>query len=275
LESEGSLIKPSLRCLDPKGFYGRSAAILPSLVPEDGRLPRCARNDGVAWLSQRFLNAFIVFGLDLDRPVNYSLPMTPVHGTKQRLLDTARELFYARSYEDVGVQEICREAGVKKGSFYHFFHSKRDLTVAMLDESWEKFRATLQKEVFVRDIPPLQRIQRLLDMQYRLHTEAKAKTGHVSGCPFGNLAGEMSTQDEVIRERVKRIFRDLEVPIRDALEEAVTAGDLPDLNSRATASAMVAYLEGLSLMAKTHNDPDIVKQLGPAILKLMVAPGEG
>ncbi len=201
--------------------------------------------------------------------------MTQVRDTKQRLLDTARELFYARSYEDVGVQEICREAGVKKGSFYHFFPSKRDLTVAMLDESWIQFRDMLLNDVFVRDIPPVQRILRLLDMQYRLHSEAKAKTGHVSGCPFGNLAGEMSTRDEVIRERVKRVFRDLEVPIRDVLEEAAAAGDLPELDSRATACAMVAYLEGLSLMAKTHNDPDIVKQLGPAILKLIVLPGEG
>jgi len=58
--------------------------------------------------------------------------MTQVHDTKQRLLDTAQRLFYARSYEDVGVQEICQEAGVKKGSFYHFFPSKRDLTLAIL-----------------------------------------------------------------------------------------------------------------------------------------------
>ena len=62
--------------------------------------------------------------------------MTQVRDTRQRLLDTAEKLFYARSYEDVGVQEICREAGVKKGSFYHFFPSKRDLTLAILDDSW-------------------------------------------------------------------------------------------------------------------------------------------
>jgi TetR/AcrR family transcriptional repressor of nem operon len=214
-------------------------------------------------------------GLDIDQPVNYCLGMTQVHDTKQRLLDTARELFYARSYEDVGVQEICQEAGVKKGSFYHFFPSKRDLTVAMLDESWKQFRETLLADAFVPDITPLERIQRLLDMQYRHHTAVKDKTGHVFGCPFGNLAGEMSTQDEVIRARVKRIFKDLEAPIEAVLEEAVAAGDLPELDSRATASAMVAYLEGLSLMAKTHNDPDIVRQLGPAILGLAVPVGEG
>ena len=196
--------------------------------------------------------------------------MTQVHDTRQRLLDTAEKLFYARSYEDVGVQEICREAGVKKGSFYHFFPSKRDLTLAILEVSWERYRETMLAQVFARDIPPLKRIERLLDSQYRHHKAVKDETGQVMGCPYGNLAGEMSTQDEVIRERLKRIFRDLEAPIEEVLDEAMAAGDLAELDSRATAGAMVAYLEGLTLMAKTWNDPEIVRTLGPAMLKLAV-----
>jgi TetR/AcrR family transcriptional repressor of nem operon len=196
--------------------------------------------------------------------------MTQVHDTKQRLLDTAQKLFYARSYEDVGVQEICQEAGVKKGSFYHFFPSKRDLTLAILDESWKRYRETMLAQVFARDIPPLKRIERLLDSQYRHHKAVKDETGQVLGCPYGNLAGEMSTQDEVIRERLKRIFRDLESPIEQVLEEAMAAGELAELDSRATAGAMVAYLEGLTLMAKTWNDPEVVRTLGPAMLKLAV-----
>lgn len=198
------------------------------------------------------------------------LRMAQVHDTKQRLLETAQKLFYARSYEDVGVQEICQEAGVKKGSFYHFFPSKRDLTLAILDESWKQYRETMLAEVFARDIPPLQRIERLLEVQYRHHKTVKKETGQVLGCPYGNLAGEMSTQDEAIRERLKGIFRDLEVPIEQVLEEAMAAGDLPELDSRATAGAMVAYLEGLTLMAKTWNDPQVIRKLGAAMLKLAV-----
>jgi TetR/AcrR family transcriptional repressor of nem operon len=196
--------------------------------------------------------------------------MTQVHDTRQRLLDTAEKLFYARSYEDVGVQEICQEAGVKKGSFYHFFPSKRDLTLAILDASWKRYRETMLAQVFARDVPPLKRIERLLDSQYRHHKAVKDETGQVLGCPYGNLAGEMSTQDEVIRGRLKRIFRDLEAPIEEVLDAAMAAGDLAELDSRATAGAMVAYLEGLTLIAKTWNDPEVIRTLGPAMLKLAV-----
>jgi TetR/AcrR family transcriptional repressor of nem operon len=201
--------------------------------------------------------------------------MVQAHDTKQRLMDTAQKLFYARSYEDVGVQEICREAEVNKGSFYHFFPSKRDLTLAMLDASWKEFRESVLPAVFARDIPPLQRLERFLDMQYRHHRELKEQTGRVLGCPYGNLAGEMSTQDDAIRERVVRIFRDLEAPIEEVLAEAVAAGDLPALDTRASAAAMVAYIEGLTLLAKTQNDPEVVKTLGPAMLKLVVPVHEG
>jgi len=198
--------------------------------------------------------------------------MSQLHDTKQRLLNTAQDLFYARSYEDVGVQEICQQAGVKKGSFYHFFPSKRDLVIAMLDASWNQFRETILRDAFAIDIPPLKRIQRLLELQYRHHTETRDKTGHVFGCPFGNLAGEMSAQDEVIRQRLKDILSDFQVPIERTLSEAVAAGELAEIDTHTAAAAMVAYIEGLSLMAKTNNDPAVIRQLGPAILGLAAQP---
>ena len=61
--------------------------------------------------------------------------MTESIDTRQRLLDAAGELIHASSYREVGVQQICDRAGVRKGSFYHFFPSKRDLALASLDQS--------------------------------------------------------------------------------------------------------------------------------------------
>jgi len=196
--------------------------------------------------------------------------MDHIHNTKQRLLDTAQQLFYARSYADVGVQEICEKAGVKKGSFYHFFPSKRDLTLAMLDESWRQMKQTMLNQAFARDLPPLQRLKRFLDLSYQHHKAVKAQTGRIFGCPYGNLAGELSTQDEEIRARINRIFQELEAPIEASLEEAMAAGDLPEIDARATAEAMVAYIEGLTLMAKTRNDPEVIRQLGGAAMNLVV-----
>src|ERR1700681_3835681 len=53
--------------------------------------------------------------------------------TRDRMGRTAARLFLARSYQSVGVNEICAEARVQKGSFYHFFPSKGDLVIAVID----------------------------------------------------------------------------------------------------------------------------------------------
>jgi AcrR family transcriptional regulator len=50
-----------------------------------------------------------------------------------RLLDCALELFSARGYDAVGIQEIVDAAGVTKPTLYHYFNSKRGLLDALLE----------------------------------------------------------------------------------------------------------------------------------------------
>ncbi|MGD8588493.1 MAG: TetR/AcrR family transcriptional regulator, partial [Chromatiales bacterium] len=56
----------------------------------------------------------------------------------------------------------------------------------------------------------------------------------------------------------------------ETLEEAVEQGLIPPLDTSATAQAMLAFLEGVILLAKTRNDPEVVRILGPAIKTLRI-----
>ena len=56
--------------------------------------------------------------LDFTDRSNIIAAMNAESDTKTRILRTARELFHARSYADVGIKEICDMAKVQKGSFY-------------------------------------------------------------------------------------------------------------------------------------------------------------
>jgi TetR/AcrR family transcriptional repressor of nem operon len=204
-----------------------------------------------------------------DRSTKF-LAMSPATDTRQRIVDAARDLIYARSYADVGVQAICGEARVKKGSFYHFFPSKRDLTLAVVDELVETFRAHLAR-AFEPDLPPMARFERLIGLTYELQRDLKAAGGCMLGCPFGNLAVEMSTQDEVLRRRLDAVFGQLQGYFERTVADAVAAGEMPPVDVRATAQAMFAFLEGVILVAKTANDPDLIPRLGPAIRDIRVA----
>ena len=173
----------------------------------------------------------------------------------------------------MGVQEICNRASVKKGSFYHFFDSKRDLALAALEQTEALFRDTIFNLAFATDIPPLARIERFFNAMYEYHQRVKDTSGQVQGCPFGNLGCELGTEDEHLREKVDDIFRHAEQSIEQALAEAVSNGDLPNIDTGAAASAIFAYAEGLVLYAKTRNDAGIIRELGARAVQLATNAG--
>lgn len=70
---------------------------------------------------------------------------------KQRILETliaeGRRLFSKYGLKHTAIAELCRAAGIAKGSFYAFFNSKEDLFMAVLDRE-EEFRHQLLEEIY-------------------------------------------------------------------------------------------------------------------------------
>ena len=79
--------------------------------------------------------------------------------TEQAILQTALELFRAKSFDKVSVRDICRQAGITTGAFYHHFRSKEELLsygFAPLDRHMEQALACHE------DDSPQQRLWRIL-----------------------------------------------------------------------------------------------------------------
>lgn len=193
---------------------------------------------------------------------------------KQRIIDSATELFHSRSYANVGVQEICEKANVKKGSFYHFFPSKRDLTLAVIDHIWLYYsKQSPVAKAFDKDIPPLKRIERYFLGSCELQGQLQKEKGKMCGCHFGNLASEISSQDEVIRRKLDKIFSVQAQVIEDTLDEAVATGDLPEIDTKAAADAILAFMQGITLMAKTRNDSRLMRKMAKAGVDMIFRSG--
>jgi TetR/AcrR family transcriptional repressor of nem operon len=194
---------------------------------------------------------------------------TPID-TRQRLLNSARDLLHSRSYGNVGVKEICDMAGVQKGSFYHFFPSKQELTLAVLDEFYLIMKEKIFAQAFRPERSPMQRLAAVLENIYALQKTIKEQSGKTLGCPYGNIASELSTQDEPIRQRIDSLFQQMEATLQATLDEAVSKGEIAPCNTTATATAMFSYMEGLMLLAKTRNDPEVIRELGSAMLSIRI-----
>ncbi len=190
---------------------------------------------------------------------------------RERLIQSTIELIHSRSYASVGVNELCEHAGVKKGSFYYYFPSKSDLTSAALDEVARLYERDIYKPAFATDLPPLERIRRFFQLVYEYHVSLTEASGYMGGCHFGNLAIELSTQDEAIREKVKGMFEGTTDVFEQVLREAVASGELAAIDVTLTAQALLAYLEGVILLAKTWNDPEMVRRLADGAVLLAAA----
>ncbi len=193
-------------------------------------------------------------------------------GTRERIIEVAKQRFHSRSYADVGIKEICDAAEIQKGSFYHFFPSKRDLALTVIEEFAADWASGFIAEAFDPALPPMERFDYLVDAAYfwQKSSQSKDADGRMPGCLFGNLALEISTKDDVLRARLSAFFRLARDRFREALEEAIERGDITPLDTTNTAEAMLAYLEGVILLAKTQNDPELIYRLGPALRSLRI-----
>ena len=187
---------------------------------------------------------------------------------RERLIVAAAQLWHARSYGDVGVSEICEHAGVQKGSFYHFFPSKRELALAVIDEEWMRDGVGKMAPLLTGPLPPLERILLFMDFGLEEQVALKAATGATVGCPFGNLAVEMGNVDPVLRERLDRLFDEWAALLQVPLDDAVAAGELEPIDTWQAARAMLAFMEGLGVIIKAKDDPHAVTDLLPLILRL-------
>ena len=180
--------------------------------------------------------------------------MKAAPSTKQKLIDTALELIWTSSYGSVSVDDICKAADVKKGSFYHFFPSKVDLAIAAMEESFTSVKPEFD-EIFSASTPPLERFSKLADQIYSSQKQFAEERGRVVGCPCSSLGCEMSGQEPGIRgkfdEHMRRMERYYEQAIRDLVADGLLGADT---DVKAKAKEIYAYLLGQQMIARIRND---------------------
>lgn len=177
---------------------------------------------------------------------------------KERLMKAVRELIWTGSYGSTTIDQICDKAGVKKGSFYYFFDSKAELALHALDEDWQAHRAELDA-IFSPTVPPLERLQKYCDYNYRFQAKIREQYGHVLGCPLFSVGSEVSTREEHLQKKIQEILeykrRYLETSIRDAHAAGLVNAPDPATKSR----ILFAYFQGLATQARIQNSLDVLK----------------
>lgn len=189
---------------------------------------------------------------------------------KERLIEAVIELIWTGSYGSTSVDQICERAGVKKGSFYHFFESKTELALTGIDHGWSEQKKKLD-QIFSPTTPPLQRLTHCF-RQCRIEQEQLlAKHGHVLGCPVHSLGAEISTIDDRLRDKLQKILAEFILYYESAIRDAHAAGMIVAPSPNTLARIVFAYSEGLLLHARMWNDLSHLDELESGSLLILGA----
>lgn len=178
---------------------------------------------------------------------------------------------HARGYHDVGVAELCREAGVRPGSFYYYFTSKEALAAAMLERAWTRTDQRIFAPAF--DDPGLDVVDAIARYAELLEANLRAledRTGVVVGCRFGNFATETAQHLPLVRDATRAAFENLTHRFERLIERGQRSGQVePDLDPAATAISLVGLMEGFMVIAKATADPSVIRRLADEAPRLL------
>ncbi len=164
-------------------------------------------------------------------------------------IDRAVELFWQRGCDAVSVQDLVETLGLNRGSLYDTYRGKEQLWLRALARYCELRNARLAELLDESAGPVLPRLRALL-------TEvAGAGADGPRGCLVVNAVTERTT-DPATREFAVRQINHVEDVLRQALEQARAAGEIPAASSpRQLARFLVILLQGLHVYDRATADP--------------------
>ena len=173
--------------------------------------------------------------------------MTKASGTRDRLIQSARYLFWERGFAGTSMSDLLAHAQVNSGSFYHFFESKEALLRAVLEQYLEALRPQVVDPAFQKTQEPVERIFAIL-AGYR---ERILQTGCQYGCPLGRLALEIDPENRPAHKLIAENFQGWIGAIRECLEQ-VRPGLPENFDIEALATYVLAVMEGGVMLSRSY-----------------------
>jgi TetR/AcrR family transcriptional repressor of nem operon len=190
-----------------------------------------------------------------------------VANRRQHIIESAAGIVYRKGFAGTTVDDMLRAAGVGKGNFYHYFRSKDDLGLAIVDDLAKALNGPKLDEIFSHAKAPLQRLTDYVALvRERRHADN-------CGDPLANLAAELG-HAERFGDRIRRAYAAL-IDRFEALatEIALETGSTAD--ARVLARTLVMQIDGACLLFKVDGDAAAfdatLTSIAPALLAVVRA----
>ncbi|TNG00583.1 MAG: TetR/AcrR family transcriptional regulator [Gammaproteobacteria bacterium] len=169
---------------------------------------------------------------------------------RERIVATASDLFYTQGYRATGINEVIKQSGVAKATFYSHFPSKDDLCLAYLEERSLAEKRGITERVQSKRSP---RAKFLAVMESILPW---MESNNLRGCEYLNTVAEVPDPSSPLRLRGHKHYQWLHGLIKE-LADDLLASDIErykGLNAKNLSDDYMVVLVGAIALSEVHHD---------------------
>jgi TetR/AcrR family transcriptional regulator, transcriptional repressor for nem operon len=179
------------------------------------------------------------------------------HESKTRLLQAALTVIRTKGYTATRIEDVCEEAGLTKGSFFHHFSTKEELAIAAADYWSEITSALFAAAPYHTPTDPLDRVLAYVDFRKALlQGELPEFT-----CLVGTMAQEVYGTHPAIREACEHSISGHAATLTPDIQAAIEQrGMNPEWTAESLALYAQATIQGAFILAKAKHTRDVAAE---------------
>ena len=181
-------------------------------------------------------------------------------GVRERIIDTASDLFYNQGYNQTGINQIISEAGVAKASMYQHFRSKEDIAVAYLVKRHGMWIGKLNECVSKHNAPK-KKVIGCFDylMEWLIEVDFR-------GCGWQNIVVDLPEDHQKIQDQAVYHKNELRNWIHDLLKRE---SQYSDREAEQTGDEILVLIEGAIILSQIQRDSWPIKSAKKACKKIL------
>lgn len=157
---------------------------------------------------------------------------------KNKILDAALQIFVKKGYAETRMDDIVKDSGVSKGAIYHYYSSKKDLFLDLIN-FWEEFY-----------------FPNILDKKYR-NKKAAGKLREIAKDVILTFKDKkyvflaeleiwsLANHDEAVRSRTKKLYTNLIKLFSSIIKEGIENKEFKKINVNIAALSIMTSLQGV------------------------------
>ena len=169
---------------------------------------------------------------------------------RERILEIASKLFYTQGYRATGINEVIKQSGVAKATFYNHFPAKDDLCLAYLELHSDNEKRNFNEQIQAKRSPRAKFLAVIEAIQPWL------ESSNLRGCEYLNTVAEVPDSKNPLRRKGHQHYEWLRGLIKQLAEDLITSDPerYKNLNARALTDDYMVTLIGAIALTEVYHD---------------------